>query len=51
MDLPLTDKELRKIVSSLEKGELREKLELVLHVKQEHSGYKKILREKYGMVI
>jgi len=51
MDLPLDDRELRKIISRLEPCELREKLELVLQVKQTSSCYKKILREKYGMVI
>ena len=57
MDLPIDDKELEVIIESLSNvdTELTRKLKLVKEVRQ-HSGswpapYKKILREKYGMVI
>ena len=59
MDLPINDKELDMIVWMLEHvsgdgaEELHEKLKLVKEVRDENPDgpYKKILREKHGMVI
>ena len=56
MDLPIDDKELATIVKSLTLGgssSLYQKLKLVKEVRAEYpnGAYKKILREKYGMVI
>lgn len=56
MDLPINDKELSTIVKSLTLGgssSLYQKLKLVKEVREENPDgpYKKILREKYGMVI
>ena len=52
MDLPINDKELDKIISSLTLGgdvSLYQKLKLVKHLKDQGLPYKKILREEYGM--
>ena len=56
MELPINDKELSTIVSSLTLGgdtALYEKLKLVKDVREENPNgtYKKILRDNYGMVI
>jgi len=59
MDLPIIDKELDMIVWILEHvsgdgaEELHKKLKLIKEVRDENPGgpYKKILREKHGMVI
>ena len=59
MDLPINDKELDLLVwmSQYTTGngaeELHKKLKLVKEVRDKNPGgpYKKILREKYGMVI
>ena len=56
MELPINDKELSTIVSSLTLGGdtvLYEKLKLVKDVREENpnGNYKKILRDNYGMVI
>ena len=59
MDLPIDDKELDMIVWMLEHvsgdgaEELHKKLKLVKEVRDENPDgpYKKILREKHGMVI
>ena len=59
MDLPINDKELDMIVWMLEHEsgdgaeELHEKLKLVKEVRDKNPGgpYKRILREKHGMVI
>ncbi len=56
MDLPIDDKELGLIVKSLTLGgstSLYNKLKLVKEVRDENPGgpYKKIIREKYGLVI
>ena len=59
MDLPIDDKELDMLVwmSQYTSGdgadELHEKLKLVKEVRDENPGgpYKKILREKHGIVI
>ena len=59
MDLPIDDKELDLLVwmSQYTTGngaeELHKKLKLIKEVRDENPGgpYKKILREKYGMVI
>ena len=59
MDLPINDKELDMIVWMLEHvsgdgaEELHKKLKLVKEVRDEYPDgpYKKILREKHGMVI
>ena len=59
MDLPINDKELDMIVWMLEHvsgdaaEELHKKLKLVKEVRDENPDgpYKKILREKHGMVI
>tara|TARA_S200000501_G_scaffold262613_1_gene246517 strand:- start:647 stop:817 length:171 start_codon:yes stop_codon:yes gene_type:complete len=56
MDLPINDKELSTIISSLTLGgdtALYEKLKLIKDVRDNNPGgpYKKILRDTYGMVI
>ena len=56
MDLPINNKELATIVSSLHLGgdtALYQKLKLVKETIDENPGgpYKKILRESHGMVI
>ena len=56
MDLPINDKELATIVSSLRLGgdtSLYQKLNTVKAVRDADPGgpYKKTLREQYGMVI
>ena len=59
MDLPINDKELDMIVWMIEDvsgdgaEELHKKLKLVKEVRDENPGgpYKRILREKHGMVI
>ena len=59
MDLPINDKELDMIVWMLEQvsgdgaEELHKKLKLVKEVRDENPDgpYKRILREKHGMVI
>ena len=56
MDLPIDDKELSVIVNALTLGgssSLYQKLKLVKEVMEKNPDgpYKKILREKYGMVI
>lgn len=55
MDLPINDYELATIVSALRLGgdiSLYQKLKLVKEIREENPNgpYKKILREKYGMV-
>ena len=55
MDLPITDSELATIVSALRLGgdtSLYQKLRTVKEIREENPNgqYKKILREKYGMV-
>ena len=56
MDLPINDKDLDTIVSALHLGgdtSLYQRLKLIKEVREENPDgpYKKILREKYGMVI
>ena len=55
MDLPIDDKELEVIIESVSDvdTELTRKLRLIQEVRDENPGgpYKKILREKHGMVI
>ncbi len=57
MDLPINDEELKRLVwwTSHMHGEdeLHKKLKLVKEVRDDNPGgpYKKILREKHGMVI
>ena len=54
MDLPIDDKELDTILYALGVGgnvQLYQKLKLVRDLKKEGLPYKKILREKYGVVI
>ena len=56
MDLPINDKELATIVSAMRLGgdvELYQKIKTFKEIKDENpdGAYKKILREKYGMVI
>tara|TARA_B100000945_G_C20285002_1_gene550534 strand:- start:769 stop:939 length:171 start_codon:yes stop_codon:yes gene_type:complete len=56
MDLPINDKDLGTIVSALHlRGDtsLYQRLKLIKEVREENPNgpYKKILREKYGMVI
>ncbi len=51
MDLPVSDDELREIVTALPEGDLRSKLELVLAVRDAHPDYKRVLRQNHGMVI
>ena len=55
MDLPIDDKELSTIISALHLGgdtSLFQKLKIVKETRDENPGgpYKKIIREKYGMV-
>ena len=55
MDLPIDDKELEVIIESVSDVdiELTRKLRLIQEVRDQNPGgtYKKILREKHGMVI
>ena len=56
MDLPIDDKELATIVKSLTLGgstALYQKLKIVMEIRDANPGgpYKKIIREKYGMII
>ena len=56
MDLPINEKDLGTIVSALHRvGDtaLNQRLKLIKEVREENPDgpYKKILREKYGMVI
>tara|TARA_B100000287_G_C20588056_1_gene763035 strand:+ start:945 stop:1115 length:171 start_codon:yes stop_codon:yes gene_type:complete len=56
MDLPVDDKELNTIISALHLGgdtALFQKLKIVKEIRDANPGgpYKKIIREKYGMVI
>ena len=53
MDLPIDDKELEVIIESVSDvdTELCRKLRLVKTLIEEGKPYKKILREKHGMVI
>ena len=56
MDLPINDKDLATILKSLTLGgdtSLYNRLKIVKEVRDENPGgtYKKIIREKYGMVI
>tara|TARA_B100000902_G_scaffold75791_1_gene80628 strand:- start:7 stop:177 length:171 start_codon:yes stop_codon:yes gene_type:complete len=56
MDLPIDDKELGTIISALHLGgdtALFQKLKIIKEVRDDNPGgpYKKIIREKYGMVI
>ena len=56
MDLPIDDKELATIVKSLTLGgstALYQKLKIVKEIRDANPGgpYKKIIREKYGMII
>jgi hypothetical protein len=53
MDLPIDDKELSTIISAMHLGgdvALYQKLKLVKELREQGLPYKKILREKYGMV-
>tara|TARA_B100000214_G_scaffold211304_1_gene153474 strand:+ start:589 stop:759 length:171 start_codon:yes stop_codon:yes gene_type:complete len=56
MDLPINDKDLGTIVSALQLGgdtSLYQRLKIVKEVREMYpdAPYKKIIREKYGMVI
>lgn len=56
MDLPINDKDLATIVKSLHLGgdtSLYQRLKIVKEVRDMYpnGSYKKIIREKYGMVI
>jgi hypothetical protein len=51
VDLPVSDDELREIVTALPEGDLRGKLELVVAVRDAHPDYKRVLRQNHGMVI
>ena len=56
MDLPINDKDLATIIKSLTLGgdtSLYNRLKIVKEVRDENPGgpYKKIIREKYGIVI
>ncbi len=56
MDLPINDKDLSTIVSALHLGgdtSLYQRLKIVKEVRDMYPNgpYKKIIREKYGMVI
>ena len=56
MDLPINDKDLATILKSLTLGgdtSLYNRLKIVKEVRDHNPGgpYKKIIREKYGMVI
>ena len=53
MDLPITDEELNTIIKAMSLGgdaSLYHKLTLVKELKDEGLPYKKILKEKYGVV-
>ena len=53
MDLPITDEELNTIIKAMSLGgdaSLYHKLKLVIELKDEGLPYKKILKEKYGVV-
>ena len=53
MDLPINDEELNTIIKAMTLGgdvALYQKLKLVKELKEQGLPYKKILREKYGMV-
>ena len=56
MDLPVNDQELETLVKAMALGgdtALYQKLKLVKEIRDQNPGgpYKKIIREKYGMVI
>ena len=54
MDLPINNNELQKIISALGFGgdaALYHKLKLVKELKDQGLPYKKILREKYGVIV
>ena len=56
MDLPVNDKELSTIIRALHLGgdtALYQKLKIVKETRDENPGgpYKKIIREKYGLII
>ena len=54
MNLPINDNELQKIISALGFGgdaALYHKLKLVKELKDQGLPYKKILREKYGVIV
>ena len=56
MDLPVNDQELGTLVKAMALGgdtALYQKLKLVKEIRDQNPGgpYKKIIREKYGMVI
>ena len=56
MDLPVNDNELETLIKAMALGgdtALYQKLKLVKEIREQNPGgpYKKIIREKYGMVI
>jgi hypothetical protein len=54
MDLPINDRELDMIINSLGVGgdaSLYQKLKLTKELMEQGLPYKKILREKYGVVV
>ncbi len=59
IELPITDRELDKIIESMwirrksdpMCNELWEKLKLVREVREHHEDYKRVLRQKHAMVI
>ena len=53
MELPINDSELSEILAVLPDSPVRERLSLIAQVREENPGgpWKKILREKHGMVI
>ena len=56
MDLPVNDNELETIIKAMALGgdtALYQKLKIVKEIRDQNPGgpYKKIIREKYGMVI
>mgnify|MGYP003122415290 FL=1 len=56
MDLPVNDNELETLIKAMALGgdtALYQKLKLVKEIRDQNPGgpYKKIIREKYGMVI
>ena len=56
MDLPVNDQELSTLVKAMALGgdtALYQKLKLVKEIRDQNPGgpYKKIIREKYGMVV
>ena len=56
MDLPVNDRELETLIKAMSLGgetALYQKLKLVKEIRDQNPGgpYKKIIREKYGMVI